>query len=160
MTGDSSSPNPNGESDTSGNLFVYGTLLLPAVIETLIGRIPSWLPATLHGYRRYRLTGKVFPAIAAELAAGVDGLVYRGLDHEERMTLDAFESNIYTRERVQARTALDEIMTADAYVLDDDHAELLQRAPAWSLEEFTARSGAAYVRMCGEFRTRLPATGR
>ncbi len=69
------------------------------------------------------------------------------------MTLDAFESNIYTRERVHARTALDEIVTADVYVLGDDHAGLLQRAPAWSLEEFTARSGAAYVRMCAEFRT-------
>ncbi len=44
MTGDSASPDSHGESDANGNLFVYGTLLLPAVIETLIDRIPSWLP--------------------------------------------------------------------------------------------------------------------
>lgn len=153
MAGDSPSPDSHGEIDANGNLFVYGTLLLPAVIETLIDRIPSWLPATLHGYRRYRLTGKVFPAIAAEPTARVDGLIYRGLDHEERRSLDAFESNIYNRQRVQARTALDEIVSADVYVLGDDHAGLLQRAPAWSLEEFTVRSGAAYVQMCAEFRT-------
>jgi gamma-glutamylcyclotransferase (GGCT)/AIG2-like uncharacterized protein YtfP len=144
MTGDSCAPN--------GNLFVYGTLLLPAVIEALIGRVPSRLPATLHDYRLYSLTGKVFPAIVAERAARVEGLIYHDLHDAERMTLDAFESNIYSRRRVHARTPLDEIVTADAYVLDDDHARLLHPGPAWSLEEFTARSGEAYVRICAEFR--------
>jgi len=153
MTGGSSAPEANGTSEADGDLFVYGTLLLPAVVEALIGRVPGRLPATLHDYCRYRLAGKVFPAIAFEPAAKVDGLIYRGLDHGERMTLDAFESSIYTRQRVHARTTLDEIVTVHAYVLDDDHAELLQRTPAWSLEQFTAHSGAAYIRMCTEFRT-------
>lgn len=152
MTGDSPSPQANGASEADGDLFVYGTLLLPAVIEALIGRVPARLPATLHDYRRYRLTGKVFPAISVQPAARVDGLIYRGLDHGERLTIDAFESDIYNRQCIQARTVRGEVVTADAYVLNDDHAGLLQRAPAWSLEEFTSRSGAAYVRMCVDFR--------
>jgi gamma-glutamylcyclotransferase (GGCT)/AIG2-like uncharacterized protein YtfP len=144
-----------GSDPTDGDLFVYGTLLLAAVIEALIGRVPPRVPATLPGYRRYRVIGEVFPAIAAEPAARVDGLVYRGLDQAEWGILDAFESSIYTRVRVEVRTAPGTAMTADAYVIADDQAGLLQRAPAWSPEEFAAGSGP-YVRMCEEFRTRLP----
>lgn len=146
----------DGAGETGGNLFVYGTLLLPAVIEALIGRVPRSLPATLPGYRRYRLAGEDFPAITVEPAARVDGLVYRNLDDDERTILDAFESSIYTRRRVNAQTCLKQIVTADAYVLHRAHDGLLQRAPPWSLEDFVTHSGAEYVRMCAEFRTRLP----
>jgi len=153
-TGDSPSPEANGAGEADGNLFVYGTLLLPTVIEALIGRIPHHLPATLPGYRRYRVSDEVFPAIAVEPAARVDGLVYRCLDDGERMILDAFESGIYTRRCIHAQTQLEQIVAADAYVLADGHEPLLQKAPAWSLEDFAAHSGARYVRMCAEFRTR------
>jgi gamma-glutamylcyclotransferase (GGCT)/AIG2-like uncharacterized protein YtfP len=142
------------------DLFVYGTLLLPAVIEALIGRVPPRLPAVLPGYRRYRLTGRAYPAIVAEPAARVDGLVYRGLAPRERMILDAFEGDAYERRRVRARTRRGELLAADAYVLARGHERLLQRAPAWSLEEFAAGSGAAYVRRCAALRAGWPATGR
>ena len=32
-------------------LFVYGTLQLPEKLQSLLGRVPSLEPATLHGYR-------------------------------------------------------------------------------------------------------------
>jgi gamma-glutamylcyclotransferase (GGCT)/AIG2-like uncharacterized protein YtfP len=160
MTADSPSPDAAGEGDADGNLFVYGTLLLPAVIEALIGRIPRRLPATLLDYRRYRVAGKVFPAIRGEPAACVDGLVYRGLDNGERRFLDAFESSIYTRRRVHAHVSSDQIVIADAYVLADGHEPLLRDVPVWSLEDFAAHSGARYIRMCAEFRTRWLPTQR
>lgn len=150
-TDDSPSQDANGSGGADGDLFVYGTLLLPAVIEALIGRVPRRLPATLPDYRRYRLTDEVFPAIAIEPAAQVDGLVYRDLDDRELMIIDAFESSIYTRQRIQAQTGPGEIVIADAYVLADDHTRLLRRAPAWSLEEFTTYSSPSYIRMCAEF---------
>jgi gamma-glutamylcyclotransferase (GGCT)/AIG2-like uncharacterized protein YtfP len=149
---------PDGH-EADGNLFVYGTLLLPAVIEALIGRVPDRLPAILPGYRRFRVSGEVFPAIAPEPAARVHGLVYSGLDHGERMILDAFEGSIYTRRRVRARTCAQQIVIADAYVLDEAHMRLAHRAPAWSPEEFATRSGASFVRMCTEFRIRWRAAG-
>jgi gamma-glutamylcyclotransferase (GGCT)/AIG2-like uncharacterized protein YtfP len=153
-TGDSTSPDPAGSREVDGNLFVYGTLLLPAVIEALIDRVPRALAATLSGYGRHRLIGKVYPAIAVEPAARVDGLVYRGLDRGERMILDAFEGSMYTRRRVHAHTRPDEVVAADAYVVDDDHPRLVRHAPPWSLEQFTAHSSVAYIRMCAEFQAR------
>jgi gamma-glutamylcyclotransferase (GGCT)/AIG2-like uncharacterized protein YtfP len=157
-TGDSPFANANanasGANEANGNLFVYGTLLLPAVIEALIGRVPDQLPATLLDYRRYRLAGKVFPAITSEPNARVDGLVYRGLDPQELMIVDAFESSIYTRRRVDAQTLLTQVVTADAYVLADGNERMLQQAPPWLLDDFAAHSGPRYIRMCAEFRSR------
>lgn len=49
-----------------GSAFVYGTLMAPEVVQTLIRRVPPMRSATLHGYTRYRVKGEVFPAIVPD----------------------------------------------------------------------------------------------
>jgi hypothetical protein len=51
-------------------LFVYGTLLDPALVFDLTGRVASMRPATLAGWRRVRLRGTPFPT----LVRGRDGV--------------------------------------------------------------------------------------
>ena len=45
------------------DVFVYGTLQFPEVLRALIARVPESQPATLAGYKRYRVQNQVFPAI-------------------------------------------------------------------------------------------------
>jgi Gamma-glutamyl cyclotransferase, AIG2-like len=47
------------------NLFVYGTLMAPEVVQTLIGRLPKQQPARLFGYRRHPVKSHVFPGLIA-----------------------------------------------------------------------------------------------
>lgn len=46
-----------------GAAFVYGTLMADEVVKLLINRVPPSRPATLSGFRRYRVQGQLFPAI-------------------------------------------------------------------------------------------------
>lgn len=45
------------------NAFVYGTLMADEVLNLLIKRVPTHRPAVLHGYTRYRIKNRVYPAI-------------------------------------------------------------------------------------------------
>ncbi len=57
-------------------VFVYGSLMAPEVLNIVLNRIPRTTPAVLHGYARYRIKQRVYPAIVPSLATHrVDGLV-------------------------------------------------------------------------------------
>ena len=53
--------------------FVYGTLMFPEVLKALINRVPRMEPAAIHGYRRHRIRGQVFPGVVR--APGPDARV-------------------------------------------------------------------------------------
>ena len=52
-----------GRPEIKMSAFVYGTLLAPEVVKTLIKRVPKMVPAHLKGFTRYRVRGEVYPAI-------------------------------------------------------------------------------------------------
>lgn len=43
------------------NVFVYGTLMYPQVLQTLLNRVPRNEKAVINGYRRFAINGQVFP---------------------------------------------------------------------------------------------------
>ena len=60
-------------------LFVYGTLLDPALLARLAGGRVVWHPAQLHGFRRVRLRGTRYPTLAPgrEKVSLAPGAVFR-----------------------------------------------------------------------------------
>ena len=44
-------------------IFVYGTLLWPAVLEVLLRRLPEARPAVINGFARKRVCGQTYPAL-------------------------------------------------------------------------------------------------
>ncbi|ROW16540.1 hypothetical protein VPNG_02803 [Cytospora leucostoma] len=93
-------------------LFVYGSLLVDAVIATLIDRIPEYEVTAAPGYRVAHLPGKPYPGLVRD---------DRGLSAEEWAMLDAWENPVY---EVQAL----------AYVWTLD---LLRGAPLWTTASMT-----------------------
>eukprot|EP00977_Amphora_coffeiformis_P006023 scaffold1294_cov167-Amphora_coffeaeformis.AAC.4 len=95
-------------SSSSRSLFVYGTLMAPEVMQTLVSRLPPCRPATLAGYSRHPVAGYAFPGIVAsekikDSAArqtSVPGLLFTDLTHDELAILDWFEDREYTRTQV------------------------------------------------------------
>ncbi len=52
-------------------LFAYGTLMFPAVIKSVIGRIPDSRPAVINGYQRLKVAGELFPGLIREDSTSV-----------------------------------------------------------------------------------------
>lgn len=82
------------------NLFAYGTLMFPSILQAVTG---TWAqqsrPALLSAFTRRQVRGQAYPAIVPQPMARVDGCVYLGLPEQCLLRLDAFEGPEYRRER-------------------------------------------------------------
>lgn len=73
------------------DLFVYGELRKPRVLQEQLGRVPPMVPALLPGYgRRRKPASPYYEAVAAQGALLV-GLLLEGLGEEDFLRLDAYE---------------------------------------------------------------------
>ena len=81
-------------------LFAYGTLMFPAVIKSVIGRIPDSRPGVIDGYQRLKVAGELFPGLIREDSKSVEGLVYLSITGEEWERLTAFEDDFYELQAV------------------------------------------------------------
>lgn len=78
--------------------FFYGTLLDHDVTALVLGRrLPpqAFLPATLHGFARYRAKGVTYPIIVREPNGTVPGAVVGGLSSLDVARLAAYEGSRY-----------------------------------------------------------------
>jgi gamma-glutamylcyclotransferase (GGCT)/AIG2-like uncharacterized protein YtfP len=83
------------------NLFAYGTLMWPEVLEAVIGRPLSGTPAVLRGFVRIRVKGELYPALLdSHCNDVVEGMLYRDLTEKEFRSLDRFEGGEYDRKEV------------------------------------------------------------
>ena len=126
------------------NLFTYGTLMLPAVMQAVTGRSFADRPAILPDHARYRLKRRVYPGIIASPGDYVAGLLYSDIDKDSLRRLDAFESVLYARREVRVRLTDGRLDDAWAYLVAPEHAHLLTDQP-WDLVDFQQRHLAAYL---------------
>ena len=124
------------------HLFAYGSLMHPPVLLRVAGlaRVESQA-ATLHDYRRGRISGESFPGILAERGECVPGILYRDMPAAAWGRLDRFEGELYVRTKVSV--ALEDgdpvpgesAVPAETYVLEPAFASILLPEP-WRLEDF------------------------
>ena len=78
-------------------VFAYGSLMYKPVLTALLQRVPVTRPATLAGYERRVIAGRVYPAIlpSADPHASVEGVLLEGLDEYEQLLLDEYEDDSY-----------------------------------------------------------------
>ncbi|KAD6453786.1 hypothetical protein E3N88_08492 [Mikania micrantha] len=85
---------------TQRNVFVYGSLLADEVVCALLRRIPQNSPAILHGYNRFSVKGRVYPAILPVENKKITGRILLGITAPELDILDKFEDYEYERRLV------------------------------------------------------------
>lgn len=112
-------------------VFVYGTLLVPEVMQQVTGRELRGQPATLQGYRRYRLRRCSYPGIVPDPEAEVTGLVYH-VDRQSLAALDRYEDPCYERCQVNVETK-DGMQRAYAYIIPEARRHLIDPRP-WDLD--------------------------
>ncbi|MDF1737705.1 MAG: gamma-glutamylcyclotransferase [Verrucomicrobiales bacterium] len=129
------------------NLFVYGTLLVPKIWETVSGITDSTgEDGSIYGYRIYRVEGGDFPGIVetGEKNDGVPGRVFYHLPERAIERLDAYEDTFYERREVTVQLANGKTTQAHAYVVPESIAtQILSPAP-WTLEWFEEHALESY----------------
>ena len=134
------------------NLFAYGTLMWPEVLEAVIGRRLEGEKVTLRGFRRLRIKGEHYPAIIAASGNSVSGVLYDGLTPEDFEHLDRFEGEEYQRKRQQIDNT-----SVQVYVLAENWIHILEETP-WVPEQLSVERLASF---CSEYKgwTDLVETG-
>lgn len=142
------------------NVFVYGTLMYPQVLESIINRVPRHSKAVVQGYRRYAIQGQVFPGvIPSSQDSSVQGLVLFELTPSEMDIFDEFEGDEYVKVSVAPQLvtindpAVDNntmtIEDASMYVWTDSLKHLLRGD--WNPDSFAEIHLERYVAMCTRF---------
>ncbi len=109
------------------NVFVYGTLLFPEVVEAVTGKNFRTENAVLNDYKKFQIydgnTPRLYPAITPEEGATVEGKVLFDVDNESMRRLAHFEDEGY---RLVALDVLVDgsCVTAMAYVWASDRTRL------------------------------------
>lgn len=133
------------------NLFAYGSLQLPEVVEAVLDRRLAGAPATLAGWVRRRIAGRSYPGIAPDPHASTSGVLYRDIDAATFALLDRFEGEAYARRTVEVVAAGDTRLRAEVYAPAASGPLRLGDDP-WDLATFTARDLDAFLALCREFR--------
>lgn len=120
------------------NLFAYGTLMWPAILEAVMGRRLAGAPAALAGYQRLRVKGASYPVVVRAADSAVEGVLYCGLTAAEFQRLDAFEGPEYDRAEIEVAGT-----KALVYVLGDAHRHIAEAAE-WTPEQMRPEDLAAF----------------
>jgi gamma-glutamylcyclotransferase (GGCT)/AIG2-like uncharacterized protein YtfP len=121
-------------SSEGGPLFAYGTLMFPAVIKSVIGRIPDSRSAVIKGYRRLEVAGESFPGLIKENDESVEGLVFVDITRDEWERLTAFEDGFYELQKVTV-DCLGTNVSALAYIVPPSRKSLLSDK-VWNPDSF------------------------
>ena len=132
------------------NVFAYGILMLPQVVEALTGNLFTPRPAILHGYSRYIFKGKCYPGIIEDMNGTVEGELYLDIDDRTLSIIDWLEDTIYER-HLSTVKAGNEIIQAITYVVSEKHKHKLDNT-AWRLEKFIENDADIYIQKCIGYR--------
>ncbi len=143
--------------DGSANLFAYGTLMFPEIVEVLIGRVPQMQSARLGDHRRGRIekAGRIAigPGLVPLAGHHVDGMLLFDLTARELAIFDLFEDSAKgyraTSGIVLVRDSACQV-AAKFYVATDDE-RLFITEEDWSPDAFR-RDGLGALRA-----SRIPA---
>ncbi len=120
------------------DLFCYGTLQIPEVIQAVIGRHPRGRPAEIRGYGAFQVRHAEYPGLRPARGRLTVGRVYFGLTASELVILDRFEGSLYRRCRLAIRACDGRRRDAWVYVVKPARQRCLTPRP-WSRRDFKRR---------------------
>jgi gamma-glutamylcyclotransferase (GGCT)/AIG2-like uncharacterized protein YtfP len=104
-------------------------------MQAVCGEVPHSTAARLAGYRRYRVSNQIYPAIEPASGVAVDGVLFRNISRRLLKRLDRYEGQEYRRRKL--RVTQDNGRQALAWVyLPRRCIDQESRAHDWSAAEF------------------------
>lgn len=129
-------------------LFTYGTLMLPALMERILGRPLHPTPVRALACSRHPVIGAPYPGLllCAECREGVRGELYTDMRPLDWPRLDAYESSLYDRKIIDIQWTPSKRSKAYAYVIPEKHADRLDRSQDWSFQAFLQQHASQTLR--------------
>ncbi len=121
------------------DLFCYGTLQFPAVIQAVIGRHPPSRRAEIRDFGAFAVRRAEYPGLRPVRGQKTVGRVYFGLTAAELATLDRFEGPLYRRGRLTVRTGEGRRRGAWVYIVKPARRRCLTPR-LWDRREFKRRN--------------------
>ncbi len=121
------------------DLFCYGTLQIPEVIQAVIGRHPPGRQAKISGFGAFAVRHAEYPGLRPVRGHKTGGRLYFGLTADELATLDRFEGPLYRRSRLAVRTGDGRRRGAWVYIVKPARRRCLTPR-LWDQREFSRRS--------------------
>lgn len=119
------------------NLFVYGTLLFPEIIEGLTQTRFKSQSAVLENYKRCNVIGCDFPAVIRDEGSSVEGKILFDVTNEALELLTFFEGDDF--KKIDTQVQVDgNIVDAFVYVWNSENGFLDETD--WQIEAFEQES--------------------
>ncbi len=131
-------------SDTTVQIFTYGTLSFDEVMKIVAGTTYRTEPATLEDHARYQVKGQLFPGVCREPGTSVSGVLHYGVGAEAVEKIDFFEDSFYQRELLLVETREKERIEAYAYIVPPGELHVLSEKP-WDEESFSQNELLRYL---------------
>ena len=130
--------------DSVTDVFVYGTLTFPPIIQAVIDKLPSGQKAKLHNFAAYAVVGSVYPGIWHLEGVDTDGILYHDIGKEDMLKLDRYEGEEYNRELLSVETEDGNEHQAWVYIFRPAYRHLLSSKP-WDARKFEDESLESYL---------------
>lgn len=131
-------PTGVGHDRVSVNIFLYGSLLDVDLLETVLGRAPDPVNATLEDHAAYWIQGQEFPMILQKTGQVASGLLLENLTETDVARLDFYEGPYgYTLQPVHVQTVQGR---KNAQVFFPEPGAFTPGHP-WNVSDWTARHG-------------------
>ena len=133
-------------SKPAGSLFVYGTLLIPELLKTLLGKTLNSIPATLDNHSVstaiYNGVETDYPFLIKETNHQANGKILLGLTFYDMQLLSFYESDEYelTDVLVKAQSGVIPVKTFYPII----NLSKIKGNP-WDIEKFIQKSLAKYL---------------
>ncbi|AWB32545.1 gamma-glutamylcyclotransferase family protein [Orrella marina] len=126
----------------SHNVFAYGSLMFPGVMQDLLGHPVQGHAVTLAGWSRHALSFRVYPgAVPAMSTSQIEGVVWQDLSDEDLRILDGFEGDEYLRCQVSLELPAGDTVKAWIYQWKDISLLLGN----WDVQRFAANELETFV---------------
>lgn len=128
------------------NVFAYGTLMAPDIMEIVSGRQLDSLEAMAKGYQRYLVHNEKFPGMVEQPGAQVQGVLYLDVSEPVLMRLDLFEGELYDRQEIEVFShPQGQNVMAMTYLFKEEYSHLLSNS-VWDFEEFLSNGKQSFTR--------------
>jgi gamma-glutamylcyclotransferase (GGCT)/AIG2-like uncharacterized protein YtfP len=145
---------------TSGTIFVYGTLSFDEVISALLGRILKGTLGSITGFKRIRIKNKTYPGlVAANSESSVTGMVHTGITPEELELLDTFEDDFYQKFKTEIKLESGDKIQALVYIIPKSNMQFAT-TEEWNHDGFGKNYLSDYIEMVARFRREYLAGNR
>jgi len=133
------------------DVFSYGTLMFPEVLEALTEKHFEFEELSLAGYERRLVRGEIYPAVREEARSRISGRLWFDIDDLSLEILDFFEDVLYEHRNVELASERRGLSKARLYVVPK-HLEARLSDALWYESEFREKHLVHYLPRCRNYR--------